>query len=135
MGYGTYLTTDLYYNRKSYTSRYEVENDLDDVRQIISNLKTRLRTFAFMTEPQKFMDKEEYSDPMWFIEHEINEILEELDEYIVEEYKLSILLEHWEHCHTKDGKPILPPEGFGHWNTAYIDGDFIAPESDIKDAE
>lgn len=132
MSFGTYLTTDLYYNRKSYTSRYEVEQDLEETRNMIEMMKSRLKTFAFMTEPQKFMNKEECDDPMWFIEHGVREALEELEEYIVEEYKLSVLLEHWEHCHTKDGKPILPPEGFGHWDIAYIDGDFIVPDSDEK---
>lgn len=133
MSFGTYLTTDLYYSRKSYTSRYEVEQDLEETRKMIEMMKSRLKTFAFMTEPQKFMDKEECADPMCFIEHGVQEALEELEEYIIEEYKLSILLEHWEHCHTKDGKPILPPEGFGHWDSAYIDGDFIVPDRDEKE--
>ena len=122
MGWETNLMVHLRYNRKSYQSRYEVERDLEDVNDMIKYHSNKLQSLAMMTEPKKFM--EEDADPLQWISNEVRDSLEELEEYYIDKYKLEMLLEYWDKCHTKEDEPIHAPEGVG-WDDAYIDGDFI----------
>ena len=122
MSWETNLMVHLRYNRKSYTSKYEVESDLEHINDMIKYHTTRLHNLAIMTEPKKFID-EEY-DPLQWISNEVKDSLEELEEYYVDKYKLELLLEYWDKCHTKEDEPIHAPESVG-WDDAYIDGDFI----------
>ena len=122
MGWETNLMVHLRYNRKSYQSKYEVERDLEDVNDMIKYHSNKLQSLAMMTEPKKFM--EEDADPLQWVSNEVRESLEELEEYYIDKYKLEMLLEYWDKCHTKEDEPIHAPEGIG-WDDAYIDGDFI----------
>ena len=122
MGWETNLMVRLRYNRKSYQSKYEVERDLEDVNDMIKYHSNKLHSLAMMTEPKKFM--EEDADPFQWISNEVRDSLEELEEYYIDKYKLEMLLEYWDKCHTKEDEPIHTPEGIG-WDDAYIDGDFI----------
>ena len=122
MGWETNLMVRLRYNRKSYQSKYEVERDLEDVNDMIKYHSNKLHSLAMMTEPKKFM--EEDADPLQWISNEVRDSLEELEEYYIDKYKLEMLLEYWNKCHTKEDEPIHAPEGIG-WDDAYIDGDFI----------
>lgn len=122
MGWETNLMVRLRYNRKSYQSKYEVEIDLEDVNDMIKYHSNKLHSLAMMTEPKKFM--EEDADPLQWISNEVRDSLEELEEYYIDKYKLEMLLEYWNKCHTKEDEPIHAPEGIG-WDDAYIDGDFI----------
>lgn len=122
MGWETNLMVRLRYNRKSYQSKYEVERDLEDVNDMIKYHSNKLHSLAMMTEPKKFM--EEDADPLQWISNEVRDSLEELEEYYIDKYKLEMLLEYWDKCHTKEDEPIHAPEGIGQ-DDAYIDGDFI----------
>ena len=122
MGWETNLMVHLRYNRQTYTSRYDVQNRLGDVEDMIKYHTDKIHSIGLMTEPKKFI--EEDADPLQWINNEISESLEELEEYYIERFKLNYLLEYWDKCHTKDGEPIHAPEGVG-WDDAYIDGDFI----------
>ena len=122
MGWETNLMVHLRYNRKSYQSKYEVERDLEDVNDMIKYHSNKLYSLAMMTEPKKFM--EEDADPLQWISNEVRDSLEELEEYYIDKYKLEMLIEYWDKCHTKEDEPIHAPESIG-WDDAYIDGDFI----------
>ena len=128
MGWETTLTTHLRFNRKTYNHYYEVENDLDEVREIINRQWKDMRSLAYMTEPKKFCEEEE--TPVMFIEQSLRDIQEILEEYIVEEYKLRCLLEDWDKCHDKEtGRAIPDPEGVS-WDSAFLDGDFVETTKD-----
>lgn len=130
MGWETDLITSISFNRETYQTKYQVEEDLKDVKQSIQDIKRYISDFAMMTEPEKFMPKDENNEtsPFEWVHGTLDSLFEELDGYYYDKVKLEILLEDWDKCHTKDGKPIIPKGKMRkvlYGNIAYIDGDFI----------
>lgn len=119
-------STDLYccieFNRKTYNYKSEVESDLEDINESISRCEKRLRDLALMTEPSKFAGKEE--DPYYFVTNTLEDNLELLQEYIIERYKLEMLLEKWDTCHNEKGLAIDPPDDM-HYDSAFLRGDYV----------
>lgn len=124
MSWATNLFCNIEFNRKTYNYKYEVEQELEDITKQIETCKQSLRDLAVMTEPNKFYNKEEYVSPYDFVHQEFNSSIELLEELVVEQYELNLLLYNWDKCHNKDGLAIDPPEDI-HWNTAFLDGDFV----------
>jgi len=124
MSWSTNLFCNMSFSRKTYNNRYEVESELEDLHKQIETCKQTLRDLTIMTEPSKFYNKEEYYSPYDFVHQEFEDNAELLIELTIEEYKLNFLLKNWDQCHTSDGLAISPPEDI-HWNTAFLNGDFI----------
>lgn len=122
MGYGTTLTTDIYFNRKSYNSKYAVECDLKEVNENIDKVKQSLLALVMTTEPNKVIQVEEDEYVIDVMVESTNELLVSFTELIIERDNLSTLLEVWDECHDKSGNPIRAPKGCCG---PYIDGDFI----------
>lgn len=126
MTWETRLTTTISFNRATYDSYYRVESDLEDINDSIDFFTKKLQNLACITEPKKFCEEDQ--DPMWWLQHQVEECLEELSDLYVQRFKLNCLKEDWETCHTKEGEPIHPPKEFcngKYGDCAYIDGDFI----------
>lgn len=121
MGWETRLFTSITYNRKTYNHKYEVESDIEQLDDLINLCKNRLRNLVMITEPQKFCGEE---DPLYYLENNYSEIVEELEEYIIDRHRLHILLGSWDDCHNKEGLAINPPDNIG-FDTSYLDGDFV----------
>ena len=83
MGWSTDLFCNIHYNRKSYNSKYEVEQDLEEANNMIKYFTNQLHNLAVMTEPQKLLnckDCEGYDlNPVDVISREFNEALEGLE--------------------------------------------------------
>ena len=128
MGWSTELFCNISFNRKTYNSLYEVEKDIDECKSMIQFYIDKLRALALMTEPQKMMnckDSEGFDlNPIDAINTEFDSIVEELDEYKFELFRLEYLRDNWEYCHNKEGLAINPPKDIS-WDTAYLDGDFV----------
>lgn len=120
MGFGTYLYTDLYFNRRTYNSLYEVEEDLEEALAKLRRSKERLKVLAFMTEPQKFCVNEESPDT--YLEQELDYALEELEESLIDTYKLTMLKDCWKETHDSEGKAIRPSD---EDRKPFICGDFV----------
>lgn len=120
MSQSTRLYTVISYLDKNYNSKAEVENDLENVRKQITDLKQNITLLAMMTEPNKFVPNG--WQPMDYITYNVNGILENLQELYINEWKLELLLELWDECHTQDGLGKYPPEAAQH---TYIDGSFV----------
>lgn len=129
MGWETNLFTNIRYNRKTYNSLYEVQDDIKECERLISYFKNQLQTLAACTEPKKIMDED--SDPLTWVSTTVDRILEDLEEAYEEKFKLRILEDSWDECHNKDGLAISPPKDI-HWNTSYLDGDFINTDKNPK---
>lgn len=122
MSWCTDLFCNVTFNRETFNSRSLVEDRIDEVKSCIKSCKETLRDLVFMTEPAKFITDEQ---SVWSaIDNLVRDNLELLEEYTVELYKLELLLENWDNCHTPEGLAINPPEGI-NWKTAFLDGDFI----------
>lgn len=121
MGWETRLFTSISYNRKTYNYKHEVESDIEQLDDLITLYKNKLRNLVMMTEPQKFCGED---DPLYYLENNYSEVMEELEECIVERDRLHILLGSWDECHNDEGLAINPPDDID-WYTSYLDGDFI----------
>jgi hypothetical protein len=108
---------------KTYNTLYEVQDDLLEVNQNIQKLKSDLRVLAYMTEPNKIKDPDMSTDA--FIDNALNNIVEQLEEAIILQYKLEMLELKWEDCH-RNGLGVNPPDEFKY--KAFIDGDFVLTE-------
>lgn len=126
MGWSTELFCNISFNRKTYNSLYEVESDIEEMKDILQRYKDKIKAYAVMTEPDKMIkfDDESYDNLLSQVNDEVSDMLEEMEEYYYELIKLEYLRDNWDNCHTKEGLAINAPEGIT-WETAYLDGDFI----------
>ena len=126
MGWSTELFCNISFNRKSYNSLSEVGDDIETAKKIIQLYKDKIRAYAVMTEPDKMVkfDDERYDNLLMQIDGEVSDMLEEMEEYYDELFRLQYLCENWENCHTKDGLATNAPKEIT-WETAYLDGDFV----------
>lgn len=124
MSWSTELFCNLSFNRETFNSKFEVEDKIKELDECINTCKKELRDMALMTEPSKFMGKEDESNPYLFVTSKVEDSLELLEEYTIERYKLCVLLENWDNCHNEEGLAIYPPDGI-NWDTAYLHGDFV----------
>lgn len=124
MSWSTELFCNLSFNRETFNSKFEVQDKIKELDENINTCKRELRDMALMTEPSKFMDKEDWSDPYFFVTSKVEDSLELLEEYTIERYKLHVLLNNWENCHNEENLAIYPPDGIS-CDTAYLHGDFV----------
>jgi len=124
MSWSTELFCNISFNRKTYNSKYEVQDDIDDLNKQINTCKETIRDMVMITEPSKFVNKDNDENPYFFLCDNFKENIELLEELIIEKYKLDVLLNNWGNCHNKEGLAIYPPDEI-NWDTAYLHGDFI----------
>lgn len=124
MGWCTDLFCNISFNRKTYNSKWEVENDIDELKKSIEYNENKLHNLAVMTEPNKFFNDPD-CDMLQLINNEVGTCLELLQEDYVDLYKLEMLLENWYKCHNEEGLAIYPPEEV-KWDSAFLCGDFVS---------
>lgn len=134
MGWGTYLRTDLYFNKETFNSKYQVEEELNETRKSLGDLKIAIMQLATMTEPEKFFKPEPGEDyPEFYLDavnRRMSYLLEKFESMTIEEYKLSLLLDEWDRSHDKDsGYANDTPESEKEGNS-YVFGDFVETVSD-----
>lgn len=132
MSWSTELFCNLSFNRETYNSRHEVKDKIDELDRCIDTCEKTIRDLVMMTEPSKYTDNKEDSNPYFFVTSMFEDNMELLEEYYIERYKLSVLLENWERCHNKDGLAIDPPDSID-LNTAYLSGDFVKSVKHLDD--
>lgn len=120
MSQSTRLYTRITFFDKNYNSKCEVENDLENARERLARLRQRMMYFALMTEPKKFASDME--TPEYYVENNVQVLMDEIQDEALGIWKLEILLDRWDECHTKDGLGKYPPDEAKH---TYIDGSFV----------
>lgn len=124
MGWSTELFCNISFNRKSYNSLFDVESDIDDLKKEIGTCKDSLQSLAFMTEPDKFYNREEYDSALSWVRSEYDNNMSLLEELQYELFKLEYLRDNWKNCHNDEGLAIPTPDSI-KWDTAYLEGDFV----------
>ena len=126
MGWSTELFCNISFNHKTYNSLYEVESDIEEMKDILQRYKDKIKAYAVMTEPDKMIkfDDESYDNLLSQVNDEVSDMLNEMEEYYSELIKLQYLKENWDNCHDEKGLAIAAPENI-HWDTAYLEGDFV----------
>lgn len=120
MSQSTRLYTRMTFFDKTYNSKDEVERDLERASERLTRLRQQLMNFVMMTEPKKFAPEDQ--SPSEYLNSNAQVLIDEIGDVNVEIWKLEILLDRWEECHTKDGLGKYPPEAAQH---TYIDGSFV----------
>ena len=123
MSWGTTFYTSLYFSKKTFITKCEVESALKDAKRIRDLYKDKVKAMVFMTEPNKYYSIEE-GDILEQVQNDLDIQFEGLDEHNYEIYKLELLLEEWDKCHNKEGKAICPPKDMPY-DTCYLHGNSI----------
>lgn len=122
MGWSTELFCNISFHKQTYNSKYEVEAEIENLKECIKTAENRIRNLVMITEPNKFVPEE--CDPISYLTDEFEEQLELIREYEIELYKHELLLYNWDACHNEEGLAISPPKDM-KWDTAYLEGDFV----------
>ncbi len=88
---GTSFMYDFYLKHKTYPNMYQLENEIYDIESNIRDIKERILVFAVITPTRK--DNETISDVINQLKFDIDAELEELEDEILELYKLNLLKE------------------------------------------
>lgn len=124
MGWSTELFCNISFNKETFNNKFEVEDKIKELNEYIKTAASTIRDLVIMTEPNKMFKTTEETDVYSALINEYNAQMELIEEYIIEKYKLSMLLDNWDNCHSKEGLAIDPPDNI-EWDTAYLSGDFI----------
>lgn len=125
MGWSTNLFCNIEFNRQTYNTRNEVLDRIEEVKQCLKTTEDYLRSLVLITEPNKFCTED--CDPLNWLNVEFQENIKLYEEYIIELYKLDLLLNNWDACHNKEGLAINTPKGV-NYGSAFLNGDFIKNE-------
>ena len=100
MGWGTDFKADVYLNRQTFSSKFEVEDKIEELSQSIEDNKSILKMYASST-PSAIVPDDLKEDTIGWLNNEINMIFDTLQEEIVERYNLNLYLEFLEENSTE----------------------------------
>jgi len=95
MGWGTDFKADVYLNRQTFSSKFEVEDKIEDLSKSINDNESILKMYASST-PSAIVPEDLKEDTIGWLNNEINMILDTLHEEIIEKYNLKLYLEYLE---------------------------------------
>ena len=124
MSYSTDLWCCISFLRKTYKTKEDVQEDLDEARSNIRAAKETITKLVYMTEPNKFFKASGGESVLDIVAEELQSAFDSLEEAQIEECRLTILLDEWDNCHDSEGKSIQPPDGIDCM-TAFLSGDYI----------
>jgi len=109
MGWGTDFKADVYLNRQTFSSKFEVEDKIEELSQSIEDNKSILKMYASST-PSAIVPDDLKEDTIGWLNNEINMIFDTLQEEIVERYNLNLYLEFLEENSTESKKETFDVE-------------------------
>lgn len=124
MSYSTDLWCCISFLRKTYKTKEDVQEDLEEARNNIRAAKETITKLVYMTEPNKFFKASGGESVLDIVAEELQSAFDSLEEAQIEECRLTILLDEWENCHDENGKAIQPPDNIDCM-TAFISGDYL----------
>ena len=93
MGWGTDFTSNIYLNKQTYLNIYQVNDKIDELEEERDYYETKLHMYSSSNVkdivPRDWMD----DDPISWLQKEVSQILQELNEINVELYKLGLYKE------------------------------------------
>lgn len=93
MGYGTDFKADIYLNRMIFTNKYELENKIEENKGYISDSIQKIKMFA-AANPRDIVDAEWKEEPINWINNQINDLMESINEFSFENYRLELYLDY-----------------------------------------
>lgn len=122
MSFETSLFCRITFNRKTYNSIYDVESDIEDIKDSINNIKNNILSLVLITEPKKYCTEDE--DTISYMTKRVKDNLDNLEELYLELNDLYHLKDNWEDCHNDKGLAIPLPDNIDY-DSAFLEGDFI----------
>lgn len=98
MSWATWVKAEIEFNRKTYDTEYQVQDDIDESRKLQRMCRENLLVLA-STDPKNLKEKDEEGNPLPIeetIRHKVNENIETLLEASNEEFRLQLLLENFD---------------------------------------
>ena len=99
MAWGTYCKAELYFSRKTYTNKWEAEEDLEDVRKDMKRIEQQIAMLCAGNAKDLLNCKDCENYPMDAVDvltTKLQELKEWYQEALINEYKLELLLENWD---------------------------------------
>ena len=106
-----------------YKNKHELKRAIKECEEDIANYKARIKNLVFMTEPRKFMP-DSMDDPMFFLDREFEELMEEYDDARIKLTRLWEFEEVWDETHDAQGRFILPVNPMDI-KKSYMGGDYV----------
>ena len=103
MGWETNVLSKIRFNKKTYNCLYDVEIDIADTEESINNIKRLIRTMAISRPEDLLLNTE---DNLFSLSNQIEDLINDLEEYNVQLYKLEQLKDNYS---TVDGDFIKNP--------------------------
>lgn len=126
MGWQTDVITQLVFNKETYNSIYEIEEEIESNNKCIQNIKDELYVMA-IARPEDLLIHNEEMDLLG-LQRDVKDKLELLEECIIDNYKLELLKENFD---LRDGDFIKNPERVSNIKKWLVDN-FILESKDIN---
>lgn len=102
MGWGTYCNVELYFSKETYNDKYEVEQELEDVRNNMKRIEQQIAMLCAGNAKDLLNCKDCENYPMDAVDvltTKLNELKEWYQESVVDKYRLELLLDNWDTRH------------------------------------
>lgn len=126
MGWQTDVITKIVFNKETYNSIYEIEEEIESNNKCIQNIKDELYVMT-IARPEDLLIHNEEMDLLG-LQRDVRDKLELLEECIIENYKLEILKDNFD---VRDGDYINNPERVDNVKKWLVDN-FILESKDIN---
>lgn len=93
MGWGTSFKADIYLSRQIFSSKLDLEFKIEENKKWISNNISKLKMFA-AANPRDIVDPEWKEEPINWLNNQINDIIESIEESSFENYRLEMYLDY-----------------------------------------
>ena len=124
MGREVWVNKDLYICGESFKTKSQLMDAISECNNVINDIKAKIKTYIFMTEPQKFFRDEE--DLVFRLNSEFDELIREYEDTIIRRTRLWEFEESWDETHDKTtGKSILPVNPLDLKRKVYMGGDYM----------
>ncbi len=94
MGWGTQFKADIYLSRQRYSSKAEVQCEIEDNEQMLKEQKERLLMYASATPKDVLVGEGEPT--MYDLWLEVSELIDSHTSLAIQTYKLELLLENFD---------------------------------------
>ncbi len=95
MGWGTTFTPEIYLNRLSFDTKYDLEQEIEDIKDCLSNIEKRILMIS-AARPEDICGEEFKDEPLSAIQNEVTNLLEEYQEDMHKLVRLELFLIHLE---------------------------------------
>lgn len=93
MGWGTSFKKEIYLSHKFFNDKYELEVQIEQNKKWIDTNIQKLKMFA-SANPRDIVDIEWKEEPITWLNNQIDEIVESIEETSFENYQLNLYLDY-----------------------------------------